>query len=488
MLIDMTDLTTALRRARRRNADESAYQDVEDRIEGLSELLSALDKIGDRHRAGPVADRLVRAAAGIDQESDGATGPLIEVVQTLAGVGLVDTAERFIATIRHPQDQGATQSNLVAMLANAGDLGRAERIAAAIDDAEARSDAWIGLVGSLTEAGDRAGARRAVQRAEESIAAVSDYGGPVRRLNHLVQVLVAHGYPDDARRVADRAEEVARTVTDPRDHAWALGSAVHAWCFVGEFDRAERLIPGIVDRSARETALFKLSVGRGAAGDFDRGLSIADQLADVGDRSSAQGELVRLMAQAGDFERARSTAAVIASPSARAGALGDLAGALAAAGDQAGSRPVAQAADQVAGDIAYPTTRSLARSGLVEELVEAGDFEQAAATALVPVEGDNPAGDLGCVARGMIQAGDLAGARRILARAEPFALADTGPDTRAWALSSLAADLFAADAADDAARSLVESTGTGPWYRCLSAAAVIAPRAVQDLADDILAE
>jgi tetratricopeptide (TPR) repeat protein len=374
------------------------------------------------------------------------------------------------------------------MLAQAGDLRRAERTADAIAEADHRSTAWIELVSPLTEAGDRAGALRAAQRARESIAAVDNPGVQVRMLDHLVQVLVLDGYPADARRVVDRVEDIVLTATDPHDRDWAYASAVHALTHTGQFDRAEQLIPRIIDRSPRDTALLKLSVGLGASGDFDRGLRLADTITSVDTRSTAQGEQVRLMAEAGDFERARSTAATVASPSSRADALADLAGAMAAAGDRAGAGPVVRDSERVAATIEHPATRSLVRSRLVDELIDAGDLKQAEATALTAVGGRDSDSGLGGLARAMTRAGDLAGARRILARAEPFATSITEPDARAWALSSLAEDFLAAGAADDAVRLLVEATGTGPWYRTLSTAAGVAPHAVQALAEDILTE
>ena len=140
-------------------------------------------------------------------------------------------------------------------------------------------------------------------------------------------------------------------------------------------------------------------------------------------------------------------------------------------------------AEEAALAVGYPATRSMVRHWLVEELIDAGDFELAERTAL---KATDPAHELGRVGRAMAEAGDRAGARRVLDQAEPFALAVTDPESRAWALSSLADDLAVAGAVEDAVRVLVEATGTGPWYRTLGTAAVVAPDAVRALAEDVL--
>ena len=119
----------------------------------------------------------------------------------------------------------------------------------------------------------------------------------------------------------------------------------------------------------------------------------------------------------------------------------------------------------------------------MEELIDACDFALAERSALRSAD---PAHELGRVGGRWPRRGDQAGARRVLGQAEPFARATTDPDARAWALSSLAEDLAVAGAEGDAVRMLVEATGTGPWYRALSAAAVVAPDAVRSLAGDVL--
>lgn len=486
------ELATALRLARHRWACMSAEnRDAEagggDPHEALDELLSALDKTGDREAVARVADLLRQAAAQVDQDSDSGACELVMIVQTLAGVGQVDQAEQLIAAVPDPRTQGQAQSLLAQLLAMKGDFPRAEHTINAITDADLRSTAWIQLVSPLTEAGDRTAALRAVQRAEEAIAG-TDAGEQSSKLNHLVQALLPDGDPAVVQRIAIQAEEVALTLSDPHDHDWECVSAVYALALTGQFDRAEHLIPGIADRAPRELAMLKLVDGLAGAGDFDRGLRVAAGITDADTRSNAQGQLVGSLAEAGDVARAEATAAAITSPSARATALNRLAGALIEAGDQAGARPVVQDAERAVATIEHPATRSLTRQRLVQTLIEAGDFEQAELTALAAIEGSDPDFDLNRLAEGMIDAGDLIGARRVVELAEPFAVAITDGDARAWSLSSLAANYFAVGATDDAVRLLVDATGGGPWYRTLSTVAAVDPDAIRAVAEDLLNE
>lgn len=449
-------------------------------MEALCELLWALETVGDREALARVAARLAQAA--VDEPSGSGNWDPSAIAQRLAGVGLFDQAEQLIAAIPQGQNWGEAQGGLAMLLVGAGDIPRAERIVDAIADVGPRSSALIELVRPLTEADDRVAALRAAQRAQESIADEPYPEVQARKLNYLAQVLLEN-YPAEAERVARRAEEFVAGVSDPQSRDSAHSSAVVALAVTGQFDRAERLIAEITDRSVRESSVLKLAWALGNAGDFDRGLRLAATITDVRTRGKTQEELVRSLALAGEFERAKAIAAVIESPSERADALGELASALATAGDRAGAGAVVDDAEEATLAVGHPATRNMARHWLVEQLIDAGDFELAERTALRTT---NPAFELGQVGRAMAEAGDRAGARRVLDRAEPIALAVTDPESRAWALYSLADDLAVAGAVEDAVRVLVEATGTGPWYRTLSTAAVVAPDAVRALAEDVL--
>lgn len=463
---------------------------VEDSIEELSELVRALDKIGDRPLVGRVADRLVQVAADIDRdwEEDATELNLGSVVTVLAEVGQVDRAEQIASAIPDQRVKGALQGELAQELLAAGDFGRAEQIVDAIEDAELRSAALIDVMRSLIEAGDPGEIRRVAQRAQECIATIADVDVKVSRLAQLVRALISGGYPTEARQIADQIEKIAFSVTDPDVRDSARASAVQALVFVGEFDRAEQLIPGIGDQFARQSATFGLAKSLGAAGDFDRGLRLAAGIATAESRSSAQEQLAKSMAMSGDFARAESTASAIESLSAQSRALGVLTGAMAAAGDRAGSQRVARRAERILSEIDHPVMRTLVRQDVVEALIDAGAVEEAERIAFAGSEARDWTGDRDRLPRALADAGDLAGARRVIDRATPFALAMTDPDSRARTLNWLVDDLIAVGAADDAVRLLVEATGVGAWYLTLSTVAALEPEAVRVLADDVLSE
>ena len=478
------DLGLALRLAHHRwectSADHrKAWSGGEDANEALDELMAALHQIGDEDAVARVADLFMQAAARVDHDTDSGSWELVMIVQSLAGVGQVDRAEQLIAAVPDVRTQGEAQSLLARLLVLKGDVPRAERTVAVIVEADLRSTAWLELVPWMS--GDPA---RGLREAEESIA-LTDPGDQPGKLNHLAQTLLP-GHADQARRVAARAADIALTLTDPHDRDWGRMAAVAALALTGQVERAEQIIPTIVDRSPRELAMFKLVVVLGETGDFDRGLRVADGITDADTRSNAQRHLVGPMAETGNTQWATATASAITSPSDRAKGLADLAGALVEAGDVAGSRPVVEDAERANVAIEHPATRRLSRQHLVRTLIEAGDFEQAELTAVAAVEGRDPDFDLNRLAEGMIAAGHPDGARRVIDLAASFAAAITEPSSRAWSLTSVAANYFAVGAVDEAVRVLIEASGGGPWYRTLAKAAIIDPDAVHAVAEDVL--
>ena len=489
------DLTTALRIARRRHllGDEATSPDgppVQDATGTVIDLLAALTSIGDRSAVTAIADLLVRmSGTDIEQTSDDEEGDLSDVGAALGRCGELDRAERFAATVCHPLERDSVWIGLVIALTETGDLARAEQAAEAIVEPDSSSSALLDLARLLARAGDSAGARRNALRARELITVIAETVDRMQQLNYLAQVLLALNEMEEARQVAAEAAEIAASATDPQDPDWASVYAIHALALTGEFDRAEQVMAGITDESARGTALVKLVDGLGRAAEIDRALAAiatADATIDADDREAALVRLVRNLIQAQDFVRAESIISALPAPRSRADALGELAGALAAAGDPGPARRLAEQAQQVAATIDDPITRSFVRNEFVDTVIGSGDFDLAEIVVLAEAESQNEVSELNRLARAMIDGGDRAGARRLIERTAQLAFEPGAPRAGSWDLSLLAENLHAVGETERAQRALIEATRSGLWFLTLAAAATVDPDAVRAVATDVL--
>ena len=160
---------------------------------------------------------------------------LTQLVVAAAQAGDLDRAEALARTITDPDNQTLALAQLAAAVAGAGDLDRASRLAA---DAEA-------LARTLTNVDARGvGARRPSWR-----------GRPGRGLRmcrnrrphpHQPGPPGAGAHPAGRRhrpgRDLDRAEALARTITNPDDQAEALTELAAAAAQAGDIDHARRLL------------------------------------------------------------------------------------------------------------------------------------------------------------------------------------------------------------------------------------------------------
>ncbi|HST85887.1 MAG TPA: hypothetical protein VLL08_29385 [Kineosporiaceae bacterium] len=487
-----SDLTTAFVRAYRRSealpaADRYDANCGEYPSTPLCKLLEALHTIGDRRAVERVSERLIQGVSHIDLGAESAAGELAAVVGTLVRIGRIDQAEQIALRITHPWNQGEVYASMARAFTLTGDLPRAERAVNAILDADTRSNAWIDLVSALIEVRDLSRALRTAQSAWESIAACTESEIQPRKQHHLLQVLDGGGRWAKPRVAGEAAKavqaaEAAETLTDPCDRDRGYVSAIFALLVTGQRDRAADLIPRIADQSFGKAALLGLA----SVDDFDERLRLAAEITDPEARSTAHKDLVDLMAEVGEFERAELTVTSIEVPFSRADALIRLAGFMALTGDRASAREMLQDAERVAAAIVEPALRKFIREYVVEVLIDIGDFEQAEITALAVAEECGPVIMLSGLAWEMAKAGDLAGARRVVERAEPFTAASTDPTRRAWGFNWLAQVMVATGNLDDATRLLWEAIPVEPWYDTVATVAAVAPDAVRAVAEELL--
>ena len=190
------------------------------------------------------------------------------------------------------------------------------------------------------------------------------------------------GGHDRARELADRAEQVARSITDPDDQARALAGVAGRWPAAGDHDRAEQVARSITDPDEQARALASVAGAVAAAGDHDRAEQVARSITRPVRAGWALASVARAAAAAGDYDRARALAAdaeqvarSITDPyDAGAGPWPGVAGAVAAAGrsrPRRAGRPVHH----------QPGRAGAALAGVAVAAAEAGDHDRARALA-----------------------------------------------------------------------------------------------------------
>ena len=274
---------------------------MSDRPEILVTVAAAAARAGDYDRARELAGRAERAARSITP-LDLQALPLAEAAMAAAGAGdydrarqLADPAEQIARSITNPTWRAR---NLAAAAAAAGDgdYDRAEQIARSADPRE-----------------------------------------QARVLAEVAMAAAGVGDRDRARQLADRAEQIARSITDPDDQARALATAV---ALVGDYDRAEQIAQFITHPHEQARPLAEVAMAAAGAGDCDRARELADRAEQIArsitDRAKREDILARVatvVALVGDCDHAEQIARSITHPDEQAGTLAAVATAAARAGD-----------------------------------------------------------------------------------------------------------------------------------------------------------
>jgi len=444
----------------------------------LCELLEALHTIGDQRAVERLGDRLVQAAARIEPDGDLEVRELSDIVRALIHAGRIDAAETIVAAVPASWAQIQIYASMAQTYSFLGDFARAERAVTAIPqpNGDQGATSWIDLMTAALKVGDQPRALRAAESAWDDILRTETDVQP-RLVNHLVQML-----PRNATRPL--AVQAAPARIDPPERDRAYVSALLAHLVTGRRDQVGHLLSRLTDRSSAHGALIDVL----AVEDFDESVRRMADLTDPTDRSLASERLAGRLAVAGDVERAQLIADAIEMPTSRSDALIILADLVVAAGDRDRGRALFQEAERVAATIVEPRSRESTWQWLAECLTDVGEFDEVERVLLAEAETFDPVIGLGKLAEAMATAGDAAGARRVVARAEPFAAAYADPTGRAWRHTWLARSLISAGAVDDAARLLLEAVPVEPWYQTVGPVAAVDPDAVRALAEAVLAE
>jgi hypothetical protein len=314
-------------------ASEAAAREIPDpdrRAHVLRELAAPIAAAGDQERAERLAHEITNRG-----HRDFALDRLAAAV---AAAGNPDRAERLAREITEPADRARALRELAAAIAAARDPVRAMAVATAaetaareITRASDRDRTLSELAGVFAAAGDH---DRALRLAHE----MTDPGNRARALSGVAGA-VAAADAEQAAALSAATEATVREIADPAARAWALDDLARAATAAGDHDRAERLAREITNPERRARALSAQAEAL-AAGDPVRAMAVAtaaetaarDVTRRPNARDRALSDLARVVAAAGDHDRAERLAREIPDPT-RAWVLRDIAKVVAAAGD-----------------------------------------------------------------------------------------------------------------------------------------------------------
>ncbi|MEU6556044.1 hypothetical protein ABZ915_38205, partial [Streptomyces sp. NPDC046915] len=285
-------------------------------------------------------------------------------------------------------------------------------------------------------------------RAEQLARALTDPWERARTLAGVAGAVAAAGDHD-------RAEQIARTITDPSERARALAAVAGAVAAAGDHDRAEQIALATTDPSERAQALAAVAGAVAAAGDHDRAEQIARTITDPWERAHALAAVAGAVVATGDHKRAEQIARTLTDPWEQARTLAAVAGAVVATGDH-------KRAEQIARTITDPWEQAQALAAVAGAVAATGDHKWAEQIARTITDPWEQARALAAVAKA-VAAGDHD-------RAEPVARTITDPREQARALAAMAGAVAAAGdhkRAEQIARAI-----TNPWERARALAGV----------------
>ena len=247
----------------------------------------ALVAAGDAHRAKEIA-----SAISTPYSREKALAGIARAV----AVADLDHATAIVHDIDGAGQQGFALIGVVEVVAASGDPDRAEAIARTISNPELRAEALTNLPEAVARSGDP-------ERAEAMAGTITSPGLRAKALTDIARVVAAAGDADRARHLVESVEAISRKVTNQvkRDqgrqhwlasveHDQVVVCVVRAVAAIGDADRAEAMARDITNLSLREEALANVVRAVAAAGDADRAEEIARTMTDPDGAAQAMAE------------------------------------------------------------------------------------------------------------------------------------------------------------------------------------------------------
>ena len=252
----------------------------------LAMVAEAVARAGDHDRARALAADAERVARSITNPDEQAV-PLAMVAEAVARAGdhdraraLAADAERVARSITNPYKQARTRprvaqaaaralARVAEAAARAGDHERAraltsdaERVARSITYPDLQARALVSVAEAVTRAGDHERARALTADAERVARSITRPWEQTRALASVAEAAARAGDHERARALTSDAERVARSITNPYEQAGVAEAVAQA----GDHDRAERVARSITDPDVQARALARGGGGGGPGG------------------------------------------------------------------------------------------------------------------------------------------------------------------------------------------------------------------------------
>ncbi|MFE5889601.1 hypothetical protein ACFQ6E_11795 [Streptomyces sp. NPDC056462] len=435
---------------------------------------------------------------------------LAAVAPAWAEEGDFDRAEEIIRSIgRSTHSSGVSDAvdrataQVVQILTAAGEIARAEEITKIITDPGQRAREMAEVACAWAEAGEAARARAVGRMAEELARGSTNPSRMLWDLERVVDSLAASGHMAEARVIARRTWDLANRLPDPTNQVRTLSRTAGAVVAIEVVQRAEKVARTITDPHELASAHKEIAMAWGRLEDFDRAEDILSDIPESDGLPWAWQEVAWSAARTGDFDRAEELALSITmaeSPEHAVAVVAHTLAGVARAAAQAGEADRATAllgrADQCARDAADPLERARELSEVARAWADMGEVDRARVTALdaeaimvgfsdallrsrdsAGLGWDHEMADWtwSTVAPACAAAGDIA-------HAEEIAWNLVEPAYRADALVGVAE--YAGPT--QAHRLVAHALQTGRWQRTISALATMAPSVLTDIAQETL--
>jgi len=155
-----------------------------------------------------------------------------------------------------------------------------------------------------------------VDRAEQLVDRAELLARGISDPSHRTLAWLAKAFAEVGR--VDRAELMVRAITDPKDRAGTLAEVVGVLAAGGRVDRAEQMARALTDTFLQSLVLCDLAEALAEAGQVDRALEMVDraeQVADtMSDRSRVLTDLVEVLVKLGQVDRAERLVRTISDP------------------------------------------------------------------------------------------------------------------------------------------------------------------------------
>ena len=410
------------------------------RAHALIELATAAARAGDPERANRLADD-VKALARTDPMLRRDT--LIELASAAAQTGDPAQAEALARSLTDPGAQAQALARLATAAAQAADPERVYRLAVdaeagaralTLTDPEAQEDILTELTTAVAGVGDLDWARTLART-------VTRPGAHVWALARGATAAARAVEPERAYRLAAEAEAEARTLPDRVAQGEVFAELASAAAQNGDADRAYRLA---AEAKALAPAFDYRGVPALHTARGPKSAKFRSRAVDPTAKARMFAKLATVFAQAGDPHGGEILARTITDTGNRAQALAKLATAAARSGDPGRADRLATDAETVARTITEPNVRARVFTKLASAAAQAGSRDHAfrlAAEAEALAHAAHPSDQaraLTELASAAAQASDPDRARQLTAEAEVLVHAITDSPRRAQALIKLA--------------------------------------------------